>query len=83
MPLNTKRLTNDPEKFLWSLKKLQKNDAPDKVHKFRTRIRRLEATLLALQPDARNATRLLRMMKPLRKRAGKVRDMDVLTGIAS
>ena len=79
MPLDTKRLTNQSTKFLKSLKKLQEDDAPERVHKIRTRIRRLEATLSALEPRSRRVKKLLATLKPMRRLAGKVRDMDVFT----
>lgn len=61
------------------LKDVPANPPPDLVHQFRTQSRRVEATVHALSPP-RNATarRLLKLMKPARKVAGKVRDMDVL-----
>ncbi len=49
------------------------------VHNLRTRSRRLEAISAALLPrEQEEARRLLKSMKPLRKAAGAVRNMDVL-----
>lgn len=63
------------------LKKLPENPAPDEVHKLRTRARRIEALAGALETaDAKKTKKLLKLIKPLRKAAGDVRDMDVLTG---
>lgn len=63
------------------LKKLPSNPAPDEVHKLRTRARKIEAVATALeQADAKQTRRLLKTLKPVRKAAGGVRDMDVLTG---
>lgn len=63
------------------LKKLPQNPAPDEVHRLRTRARKIEAIAAALEPaDARKTKKLLKLIKPVRKAAGDVRDMDVLTG---
>jgi CHAD domain-containing protein len=57
---------------------------PDQVHDFRTRSRRLEAILSAFGIDqTRAGKRVLKPLAKLRKRAGKVRDMDVLTSYAA
>ena len=62
------------------LKSLPENAAPEDVHKLRTRARRIEAVANALKPAASKETkRLLKAIKPVRKAAGGVRDMDVLT----
>jgi CHAD domain-containing protein len=55
-------------------------DPPQKeVHDLRTRTRRLEAISVALlTPRKDHAPHILESIKPLRKAAGKVRDMDVL-----
>jgi len=53
------------------------------VHKVRTSTRSLETTFTTLGlASKKNIKRLLRDLKLLRKRAGKVRDMDVLTADA-
>ncbi len=63
------------------LKKLPDDPAPDEVHKLRTRARRIEAIAAAFaQADGKRTKRLLKSIKPVRKAAGGVRDMDVLTG---
>jgi CHAD domain-containing protein len=70
-------------KPLRKLRKLLKNfpdhPTPEDVHDLRTRSRRVEASIHALAPrlDAA-AERLLKHLKPLRRAAGRVRDMDVL-----
>src|SRR5882757_9258746 len=50
----------------------------DRVHAFRTTTRRLQILLeeVISRPD-RNQKKLLKMLHRLRKRAGKVRDVDV------
>jgi CHAD domain-containing protein len=80
MALNSDRIQDN----IGKLRKIYKNPAklrtPKRVHHLRTRTRRIEALLPAAHLDSgRNARRLLRELRPARKRAGKVRDMDVLT----
>ena len=57
--------------------------SPKAVHRFRTNLKRIEARLDALGIDGTRAgKRLLKDEKRLRKRAGKVRDGDVLIELA-
>jgi CHAD domain-containing protein len=66
-----------------SLKGFPKDPPPETVHKLRTRARHIEAIAATLtEPDEKKTRRLLRSIKPVRKAAGGVRDMDVLTGNA-
>ncbi len=66
-----------------SLKSFPKDPPPGEVHKLRTRTRRIEAVAAALEPaDGKTTRRLLKSIKPVRKAAGGVRDMDVLTADA-
>lgn len=84
MPLDREKLQKPLRKLRKSLKKLSSRPSPEEVHDLRTRTRRLEAILHALMLDRqRRARRLLGAIAPIRKRAGKVRDMDVLTGFAA
>lgn len=67
-----------------SLKKIAKDITPKRTHDLRTRIRRTRAVLRALEiEDNPWGKRLARGLQPLYKRAGKVRDMDVLTTLAA
>jgi CHAD domain-containing protein len=60
------------------LAKLTKKPAPENVHKFRTYSRRVEAMLDELIPKlSRNDKKLLKQLARLRKKAGRVRDLDV------
>lgn len=77
----------DPKSSIKPFKKLRKlignldrQPTAEDVHHIRTYTRRIEATLAAI-PDVceRNEHRLLRQSAKVRRRAGKVRDMDVLT----
>jgi CHAD domain-containing protein len=63
------------------LKEMAESPTPGEVHKLRTRARQIEALAAALEPaDAKQTRRLLKAIKPVRKAAGGVRDMDVLAG---
>jgi CHAD domain-containing protein len=61
-----------------SVKSLSGDPLPKEVHKLRTSARRVEAITGAL-PPGKKAKRLVKSIEPLRKTAGGVRDMDVLT----
>src|ERR1039458_5461523 len=66
-----------------SLKILPKDPPAEDVHHLRTRARRLEAVVAAFMLGHKKMTRrLLKTIKPVRKAAGEVRDMDVLVGNA-
>jgi CHAD domain-containing protein len=84
MPLDPDRIQKSVRKLRKLLKKAPKRPTPDQVHDFRTYTRSFEATAEALRLDSkRNERRVLRALGRLRRRAGKVRDMDVLTGHSS
>jgi len=60
------------------LKRLASEPVPRNIHGFRTATRRLEAVLEELTPDPdRNHAKLLKKLARLRRRAGRVRDLDV------
>jgi len=84
MALDLNRAENPVRKLRKRLTTMSNPPTPEEVHDFRTNTRRVDATLkafsLASQPSGR---RLLKGLARLRKRAGKVRDMDVLTDFAS
>jgi CHAD domain-containing protein len=66
------------------LKKAPGLPNPDEIHDLRTQTRRFEAMLEALGVNSkRNERRLLRHLGRIRRCAGKIRDMDVLTDYAS
>jgi CHAD domain-containing protein len=84
MPLDSEKMQKPVRKLRKLLKKNPKQPTPDQVHDLRTNTRRLEAALTALSLDSqRKEQRLLKDLAKIRKRAGKIRDMDVLTGFAS
>jgi CHAD domain-containing protein len=57
--------------------KLAKSATIDNVHKFRTNSRRVEALVSELVPESKDQAKLLKLLSRLRKKAGKVRDLDV------
>lgn len=65
-------------------KKISKVPTQEEVHDIRTNARRIEAILQALRLDrSHKGRRVLRAVTPMRKKAGDVRDMDVLTGFSA
>jgi CHAD domain-containing protein len=79
MSLDLDRIQKSVRKLRKLVKKAPKRPTPDQVHDLRTHARRFEAAVQALGLDSkRNERRLLRALARVRKRAGKVRDMDVL-----
>src|SRR4030095_14196963 len=84
MAFDSRRVRKTVRKLRKLLRTLPKQPDSDQVHGLRTSARRLEAILSALSLDGqRNARRVLKNFGQLRKHAGKVRDMDVLTGLAA
>jgi len=80
MALDTERIQKNVRKLEKSLKRALKHSAPEEVHDLRTRIRRVQATVEALSLDShRNERRLMNRLSRIHKKAGKVRDLDVLT----
>ena len=61
-----------------ALLKLASAQDAESVHTFRTTSRRLQTLLEQILPDRdRNQKKLLKLLERIRKRAGKVRDIDV------
>ena len=61
--------------------KLGRKPAPKSVHRFRTYSRRVETILGELAAElSRNDKKLLRALAKMRKKAGRVRDLDVQIG---
>jgi CHAD domain-containing protein len=66
------------DKLSRQLAKLTAKPGAESVHKFRTTGRRVEAVLDELvQSPNRNSKKLLKLLARLRKKAGRVRDLDV------
>ena len=83
MAFDIQRIQKSSRKVTQFLRKNVQRPSSNAVHDLRTGTRRLETCFTTLGLDSkRKATRLLRDMADVRKRAGKVRDMDVLTADA-
>src|SRR5947207_7814898 len=84
MGLDIKQVRKPIRKLRKLLKKMPKAASPDQVHALRTNSRRLEALISSLAlGSGREPRRLLKHVARLRKSAGTVRDMDVLTGFVA
>jgi CHAD domain-containing protein len=78
MPVDQERSRLAFQRLNRQLTKLARKPAPESVHRFRTYGRRVEALLDELVPDPnRNDKKLLKLLSRLRKKAGRVRDLDV------
>ena len=84
MALDRGRLLKPVKKLRKLISRIDRNLAPGQVHALRTNTRRFEAVFGALSLNEHGIDRtILKNLGHLRKRAGKVRDLDVLTGFAS
>ena len=84
MPLDPDRVLKPVKKLRKLIDKMSGQPSPGKVHALRTNTRRFEAMFGALALDQYGFKKsVLKDLSRLRKRAGKVRDMDVLLGYAS
>src|SRR5580693_7126079 len=78
MPIAPNRSRVVFQKLEQDLVKLSSKPRAENVHRFRTGTRRLQILLCEFSPDRdRNQKRLLKLLGRIRKRAGKVRDLDV------
>jgi CHAD domain-containing protein len=78
MPIAPKRSRFVFQKLEQDLVKLCSKPRAENVHRFRTGTRRLQILLGELSPKLdRSQKKLLKMLAKIRKRAGKVRDLDV------
>ena len=75
VPQNQSRLVF--ERMARGIGRLSKSLTPENVHRFRTNSRRVEALIENLAPETRNRKKALKLVSKLRKRAGKLRDIDV------
>jgi CHAD domain-containing protein len=81
---NPEKANKSFRKLSKSLRAISKQPTPAQVHDLRTRTRRVEAIVHALMLDQeRKGKDLVKAMAPIRKMAGKVRDMDVLIGFTA
>lgn len=84
MALDTKSIHKPFKKLGKLLKNFPDPPAPDDVHDIRTHTRRIEAMVGAFQLDSKKpGSALVKSLTPIRKAAGDVRDMDVLTDFAA
>lgn len=80
MAIDVGRIEDNIRMLRKTLKKTPKRLSPGKVHQVRTGARRVESILEALSLDTkRGQRRLLKDLGKIRKKAGRVRDMDVLS----
>ncbi|MGD0569586.1 MAG: CHAD domain-containing protein [Candidatus Sulfotelmatobacter sp.] len=78
MSIDPKRSQAVFQKLEQDLIKLSSKPRADNVHRFRTGTRRLQILLSELSPKLdRNQKKLLKLLGRIRKRAGKLRDLDV------
>jgi CHAD domain-containing protein len=78
MPVDQERIHSLFQKLGRELRKVSAKPQPKTVHQFRTATRRIEALGELLLEQDRNFRKLLKQLGRLRRRAGRVRDMDVL-----
>src|ERR1041384_7941128 len=78
MPFDQKLGQRSFDKLKRHLSKLPESSRPERVHRFPTCSRRVEVLLGELEPGlSGNEKKLLKLLAKLRKKAGKVRDLDV------
>ncbi len=78
MPIASERSKAVFQKTERDLVRLSSDQRPETVHSYRTTTLRLQTLLGELIPERnRNEKKLLKMLGRVRKRAGKVRDLDV------
>jgi CHAD domain-containing protein len=78
MTLLEKRIKNLSDGIALSLAKLAKDVSSKSVHRLRTTIRKAESLVNYAQPDlGRKQEKTMKALAGLRRRAGKVRDLDV------
>jgi len=84
MALDAKKLEQPLLKLRKLLREASRVPGQDEVHDIRTNTRRVEAVVEALHLyKQRKGRRVLKAVTPIRKSAGVVRDMDVLTGFSA
>jgi CHAD domain-containing protein len=84
MPIDANSIRKPFRKMRKLLKNFPDPPAAEDVHKLRTHTRRLEAIIGGFRLNDETAGKdTLKSLKPIRKAAGEVRDMDVLTDLAA
>src|SRR5215469_7086457 len=83
MSFDIKRIDKSSRRVKKFLRKNSRRPSSNAVHNVRTSIRSLETTFTTVGLDSKGKVRrLLHDLRDIRKCAGKVRDMDVLTADA-
>ena len=78
MPLDQNLAHRSLDKLKRQLAKLSSKLAPENVHRFRTYARRVEVLLDTVLPEtSRNEKKLVKLLARARKKAGRVRDLDM------
>jgi len=78
MPIDLKRTRESFRKLDRQLSRLANKATPRNVHQFRTISRRVETILEELAPRTnRNARKLSKQLVKIRKKAGRLRDLDI------
>ncbi len=78
MPVDQQRSQLLFQRLSRAIRKLSERPLPENVHHFRTTVRRIETLLDTLvDKPGRSQRKLLKRLGSLRRRAGKVRDLDV------
>jgi len=80
MAINADRIRKSVRKLRKFIKKCPKRPSAAQVHDLRTNSRRIETALEVFGLTSKNERRMLRELARVRKRAGKIRDIDVLIG---
>jgi CHAD domain-containing protein len=81
MSISSERCEFVFQKTARDLRRLASEQQPEAVHSFRTSTRRLQILLKELIPERdRKQKKLLKTLDRIRKRAGKVRDLDMQLG---
>jgi CHAD domain-containing protein len=78
MPLSQENTRPVFRKLSRQAAKLASRPTPENIHRFRTSTRRVEVLVTDLsQEQGRNDKKLLKLLSRLRKKAGRIRDLDV------
>ncbi len=81
MPMARERIFKPVYKLRKLLKKARLRPTVKQIHSLRTNARRFESSVTALGlKSSKNEKQLLRDLNRVRKRTGKIRDMDIITG---
>ena len=84
MPLDQNLTRRSFDKLKRQLAKISSQLAPEGVHRFRTYARRVEVLLGEVLPEtSRNEKKLVKLLARSRKKAGRVRDLDMQISLLS